>query len=119
MKNTNEMACAALRFLNLITAIRTLPTIPSLDPLEERVLMALAQNWATGIAVTVMMILSTFNDASPSTVHRRLKSLKQKGLITMREDENDNRTKYVEPTDLTNNYFNEIGKCMAAAAKAL
>jgi DNA-binding MarR family transcriptional regulator len=119
MKRTNESACAAVRFLNLINAIRALPTIPSLDPLEERILMALAQNWATGIAITVMQILNTIHDASPSTVHRRLKSLKQKGLIAMREDEKDNRTKYVEPTELANNYFNEIGKCMAAAAKAL
>jgi DNA-binding MarR family transcriptional regulator len=118
MKKKNETPSPALRFLNLVTAIRALPTVPSLDPLEERVLMVLALNWATGIAVTVMQILGTFNDASPSTVHRRLKSLKKKGLIALREDENDNRTKYIEPTDLANDYFNEIGKCMTLATKA-
>ena len=51
-------------------------------------------------------------------MHRRLKTLRQKGLIRLQEDESDNRTKFVVPTDLTRAYFARMGQCVRTAAKA-
>jgi len=113
----NTISNETIRFLNLITAIRSMPSVPVLDALEEKVLIALASKWASGIAITVMEMLDYFTDVSPSTVHRRLKTLKKKGLIALKEDDDDNRTKYIQPTQLAFNVLDEVGKCMTAAVK--
>jgi len=112
-----EIPQAALRFLNLMVAVRSLPSMPSLDSIEEQILNALALQWGRGARVSVMEMLQFSGDASPSTVHRRLKSLKKKGMLALKEDEDDNRTKYILPTPLALDYFEEIGKCMNTAAK--
>ena len=39
-------------------------------------------------------------EISPSTVHRRLKTLRAKGMIMLVNDTTDSRTKYVMPTPL-------------------
>ncbi len=117
MSKKNEIPQAALRFLNLIAAVRSLPSVPSLDVIEEQILNALALKWASGTKVTVMEMLKFFTNTSPSTVHRRLKSLRKKGMLALREDADDNRTKYILPTALTIDYFEKIGKCMTVAAR--
>jgi DNA-binding MarR family transcriptional regulator len=117
MSKKNDFPQAALRFLNLVVAVRSLPAAPALDLIEEQVLMALALRWAAGAKVSVMEMLDYFTNTSPSTVHRRLKTLRKKGLLALREDENDNRTKYIEPTALAFDYFEKIGKCMTTASK--
>ena len=52
---------------------------------------------------------------SPSTVHRRLKTLRKKGLLHFDVDAQDNRIKYIVKTDLTDQYFAHLGKCMDTA----
>jgi DNA-binding MarR family transcriptional regulator len=113
----NEIPQSALRFLNLMLAVHSLPSMPDLDGIEEKILNALALQWGKGAKVTVMEMLQFFTNTSPSTVHRRLKSLKKKGMLALKEDEDDNRTKYILPTQLAIEYFEEIGKCMTMAAR--
>ena len=111
------MSSTYLRFLNLVEAIRGLPSVPLLDPVEERLLGALAAFWAAGEEVTVLQAMNAATGASPSTVHRRLKSLREKGLITLTEKPGDQRTKFIAPTERTNAYFAELSRCMAQAVK--
>jgi hypothetical protein len=118
LRKNNEIPQSALRFLNLVAAVRSLPSVPSLDVIEEQVLNALALKWANGTKITVMETLNFFTNTSPSTVHRRLKSLKKKGMLALQEDDDDNRTKYILPTALTIDYFEKIGQCMTVAARA-
>lgn len=106
-----------LRFLNLVSAIRGLPAFPSLDAVEERVLNGLAAVWACGAKVTVLEAMRLTPDASPSTVHRRLKQLQEKGLIALRTDENDSRVRFIEPTAAANQWFAKLGQCMNLAAR--
>lgn len=114
MTKASNLSQAYLRFLNLASAIRGLPT---LDAVEERVLNGLAATWATGAKVTVLEAMELTADSSPTTVHRRLKSLRQKGLIELREDEADSRVKYVEPTEAAQTYFAKLGQCLDKAAR--
>jgi DNA-binding MarR family transcriptional regulator len=51
-------------------------------------------------------------------VHRRLKTLRAKGMITLVNDQIDSRTKYVMPTVLANQCFDQLGQCMDAANQA-
>ena len=96
-------------------AVRQLPGLPVLDPLEERLLNQLASRWHEGARVTVMEAMQSARDASPSTVHRRLISLRRKGVIQLMADSRDERLRYIEPTEAAVAYFDEMGRCIERA----
>lgn len=98
-------------------AIRTLPTSPQIDPVEERLLNALAAVWHTGRRVTVLEAMAMALDVSPTTLHRRLKSLRAKGLLALKTDDTDSRIKYVVSTDKADQYFSALGKCLNEAGR--
>lgn len=108
-----------LRFLNLMQAVRSLPVFPAIDALEERLLNVLAASWAQNKQITVLTATAMLDDASATTLHRRLKSMRAKGLIDLQVDTVDYRVKYVVPTALTQRYFSELGACMHKANQAL
>ncbi len=103
------------RFLSLVEALRQSPAYPEMDPIEERMLNAMAASWHAGTRLTVMSVMHMFATISPSTVHRRLKSLRAKGLIELVPDQEDNRIKYVQATGRTEDYFALLGRCMTQA----
>lgn len=115
MKDKTQASVTYVRFLNLMQAIRQLPTFPSVDPVEERLLNALAAIWHNGHRVTVLEAMKLGVDVSPTTLHRRLKSLRSKGLVALEVDNADTRVKYVMPTEKTDAYFAALGKCLAEA----
>lgn len=101
-----------LRFLNLVDAINRTPAYPKMDSLEERLLNAWALSWQAGKKLTVLEAMGVSGQISPTTVHRRLKSLQKKGLIELTSDETDGRVKYVIATDTTTEYFTALGQAM-------
>ena len=113
-----KMALAYVKFLNLTQAVNELPQFPSLDPNEQRLLNYFASAWYLGKKMTVLQVMHTYAEISPSTVHRRLKSLRHKGLIDLDLDPIDNRIKYIVDTELTSRYFTHLGKCLAKAVEA-
>lgn len=113
-----KIALAYVKFLNLTQAVNELPQFPSLDPNEERLLNYFALAWYIGKKMTVLQVMHTYAEISPSTVHRRLKSLRHKGLIDLDLDPIDNRIKYIVDTELTSRYFTHLGKCLAKAVEA-
>ncbi len=104
-----------LRFLNLINAIRKIPTFPNLDPVEERLLNQLAATWHAGNKISVLEAMGLSTEISATTAHRRLKTLIKKGMIALDVDQTDSRIKYVVPTALTNDYFTSIGQALEQA----
>lgn len=104
-----------LRFLNLVMAVRKLPDFPKLDPVEERLLHLFGTVWHAERKITVLQAMAIYDDVSSTTAHRRLKSLRKKGIIDLVPDEVDTRIKYVMPTPLTNRYFGQLGKCLGEA----
>lgn len=104
-----------LRFLNLVRAVRELPDFPALDPVEERLLNQFAEVWYQSRSLTVLQAMGLSRDVSSTTAHRRLKSLRSKGMIVLVSDEVDNRVKYVRPTFLTQDYFSRLGRCLHEA----
>lgn len=107
-----------LRFLNLVQGVRALPDFPVLDPVEERLLNLFATVWHSGKQITVLQAMGMSTDVSSTTAHRRLKSLRKKGVITLVADEADNRIKYVQPTDVAQQYFSQLGQCLNQAHAA-
>ena len=118
MAKTDDLSKTYLRFLSLVSAIRGLPTFPALDAVEEQVLNVLAATWATGAKVTVLEAMKLVTNTSATTVHRRLKTLRKKGMVELQEDAADSRIKYVVPTEVAEAYFAKLGQCMDMATRA-
>ena len=111
-----KLAQVYIKFLHLTKAVNDLPQFPSLDPMEERLLHYFATAWHSGKKLTVLETMHESSDISPSTVHRRLKTLRKKGLIGLDVDQIDNRIKYIVHTDLTDSYFAYLGQCLSNAS---
>ena len=118
MAKASDNASVFLNFLNLVAAVRSLPSFPSLDATDERMLYILGLAWARDKKITVLEAMEIMPEISPSTAHRRLKLLRQKGLLTLQLDDEDNRVKYVIPTKGSNDYFSRMGQCLEKARAA-
>lgn len=116
MSVSSSHSSTYLRFLNLVQGVRALPDFPALDPVEERLLNLFAAVWHSGRQITVLQAMGMSTDVSSTTAHRRLKSLRKKGVIMLVPDESDNRIKYVQPTSVANQYFSQLGKCLNQAS---
>jgi len=115
MPTNAKHSASYLKFIHLTQALRALPGLPTLNPIEERLLNYLAAAWFSDKDATVLETMRSTPDMSPSTVHRRLKTLRKKGLLHFDVDAQDNRIKYIVKTDMTDQYFAHLGKCMDTA----
>ncbi len=104
-----------LRFLQLADTLRSLPSLPALDPLEERILSQVARAQQQRTRLSVRDIMATAGLGSPATVHTRLKSMRHKGWVTLSDTE-DARRKQVELTQDALRYFDKLSDCLVAAA---
>jgi hypothetical protein len=77
----------------------------------------LAAAWDAGENVTVLEAMNMSPDASARTVHRRLKTLRQKGMVQLKEHKSDNRVRFIVPTAATRRYFERLGRCLEKALK--
>jgi DNA-binding MarR family transcriptional regulator len=107
---------AYLRFLQLAEAIRGLPTLPPLDPLEERILSWVARAGQQQERLSVRDMMAKEELGAPATIHGRLKSMREKGWITLADTE-DARRKQVALTRDAVKHFERLSKCMVRAAK--
>jgi hypothetical protein len=73
MKTQTRPADIYLRFLQLADAIRGLPALPTLDPLEERILALVARAGKERERLSVRDMMAKEELGSPATVHNRLK----------------------------------------------
>lgn len=89
--------------------------MPELDATDEKLLREFAVAWYSGREIGVVDAMELVGDISPRTVHRRLKSLRDRGLIHLNSD-HQGAKKFVVPTELTERYFAELGRCLIEAA---
>jgi len=107
-----------IKYLQLVQTVQRQLVDLQLDPHEARMLEALALIWGTGAKILVNEAAAVVPEISTTTAHRRLKALRQKGLIELRLDSGDNRFKYVQPTPATKKYFETLSRCMEKAFRA-
>jgi DNA-binding MarR family transcriptional regulator len=115
MTTESKNSLTYLRFLNLVQAIKQIPTFPAMDPVEERLLEMLGVNWHHGKKVRVLEAMGLSTEISATTAHRLLKTLRKKGMIDLDTDNVDNRVKYVVPTALAEQYFVTLGQAIDKA----
>lgn len=104
------------RFLQLTEAIRGLPTLPPLDPLEERVLALVASARQKQERLCVRDLMARSELGAPATIHTRLKSMRAKGWI-MLSDTEDSRRKQVDLTQAAMLHFDRLSSCLLKAAQ--
>lgn len=104
-----------LRFLQLAEALRGLPSLPVLDPLEERILALVARSGQQQERLSVRDMMAKDELGSPATVHSRLKSMREKGWI-MLSDTEDTRRKQIELTQAALLHFDKLSRCLVQAA---
>ena len=83
MNSKDKYALAYARFLNLAGAIEKLSEPITLNPAEERMLQCLAVAWSEADKITVLEAMGLKHGLSQSTAHRRLTSLRKKGLLAL------------------------------------
>src|SRR5471030_2587649 len=104
-----------MRFLQLADALRGLPSLPALDPLEERILAIVARARQDEQRLSVRDMMGKKELGAPATVHSRLTSMREKGWLVLTDTE-DTRRKQVELTQAALLYFDKLSKCMITAA---
>jgi hypothetical protein len=112
----NRPADIYLRFLQLAEAMRGLPTLPSLDPLEERVLALIARASQQQQRLCVRDVMARDELGSPATIHSRITSMRKKGWILL-ADTDDTRRKQIELTQAALQHFDRLSRCLVEAAK--
>ena len=117
MKKSKRPADVYLRFLQLAEAIRGLPALPPLDPLEERILSFVARAGQKEERLSVRDMMGKEELGAPATIHGRLKSMREKGWITLADTE-DARRKQIELTSAAMRHFDKLSRCLLQAAKS-
>jgi DNA-binding MarR family transcriptional regulator len=105
-----------LRFLQLTEALRGLPTLAALDPLEERILEFVARATQTKNRLSVRDMMAQSELGSPATLHARITSMREKGWLQLTDTE-DARRKQIELTPAALKHFDKLADAFAKAAK--
>jgi DNA-binding MarR family transcriptional regulator len=105
-----------LRFLQLTEALRGLPSLPSLDPLEERILEFVARAAQAKERLSVRDMMGHSELGSPATLHARIKSMRDKGWLQLSDTE-DTRRKQIELTQAALRHFDKLSECLMKATK--
>ena len=105
-----------LRFLQLTEAIRGLPALPPLDPLEERILAWVARATRANERLSVRDMMAKDELGAPATIHGRLKSMREKGWIVLADTE-DARRKQVELSEDALRHFAQLSRAVLKAAR--
>ena len=95
-----------------MSSVREQPSAPKLDPIEEKLLNELAvQSWS-GHPSTVGAALRLTKLATPSTLQRKISSLKSMGLIETQRDPSNPHAKLLVSSDLAVQYLEDLGSAM-------
>lgn len=110
-----DSASVYIEFLALKETIGGNSSLPNLDPLEERMLLAIAQSNLRQERLSVRDMMGKDEFGAPATIHARLKAMRVKGWITLSGTE-DARRKQVDLTPEALLHFDMVAKCLMQAA---
>jgi DNA-binding MarR family transcriptional regulator len=107
-----------LRFLQLTEALRGLPSLGALDPLEEKILEFVARATQTKNRLSVRDMIAQTELGSPATLHARVTSMREKGWLQLTDTE-DTRRKQIELTPAALKHFDKLGEAFTKASKGM
>jgi DNA-binding MarR family transcriptional regulator len=107
-----------LRFLNVLHALEAESELPAMDLECRRLLEEVAVRQHEGKPLTVTEVMALASIASPATMHRKLDTLLELGMIEHQFEGDNRRTKYVVCTGDAIKYFERAGRAMQRSLKA-
>ena len=108
-----------LRYLVLAEALRQSHIdFSGIDEIGKKLLETIAIKNAQGHPMVVTETMDLSDIASPATIHRRIEVLKKAGLIQVMQTEQNQKIKFLVPTQISINYFDKLGKLMASAIRS-
>lgn len=117
MQNKNAVTTSNtyIKFLEILLSKRPFSDFPLMDIAEEGMLNMFAVYWLKGDPITVLDAMQMIPDISKTTAHRRIKTLRMKGMIALEVNADDNRIKHVVKTELSEKYFIQLDRYMRKA----
>ena len=107
-----------LRYLVLAETLRKSNIdLSDIDEIGKKLLETIAIKSAQGQPMVVTQTMELSDIASPATIHRRIETLKKAGLIKVFQTEQNQKIKYLVPTQTSIDYFEKLGKLMASAMR--
>lgn len=107
------LADAYLRFLQLARAMESgEPGNALMDANESVLLEALVLRWHEGRPMTVREAIHLSALGSPATLHKRISRLREKNLLLAHTEPGDRRAKYLMPTQLALDHYDQLGRSM-------
>ena len=105
-----------MRFLQLLKVIEETEMLEMLTPVEEQMIrvIAIANDRRQRLSVKDLMSMDTI--ASPATIHKNLKMMREKGWIFLKDTE-DARRKQLRLTPQAMSHFDRIGKAIKRSIK--
>jgi DNA-binding Lrp family transcriptional regulator len=108
-----------LRYLVLAETLRKSNIdLSNIDEIGKKLLETIAIKSAQGQPMVVTQTMELSDIASPATIHRRIETLKKAGLIKVFQTEQNQKIKYLVPTQTSIDYFEKLGKLMASAIRS-
>ncbi len=107
---------ALFKYHQLAEVVNAQPAFKGLDSVQIEILMAVGLSRQNDQKLTVSNILEMTDLASPATLHGRLKELRTRGFIKIISGQ-DNRFKFLQPSELANEYFNALERCVRKAVQ--
>ena len=101
-----------IRLLNLMSAIRAMSPFGALTADEEQLLRSLLVRWHEPRDISVGEVMRGMTEVSEATAYRRIMSLRDKGLITLRAHQSDKRVKLIDPAPLALEYSEQVGAAL-------
>jgi DNA-binding HxlR family transcriptional regulator len=103
------------QYVHLLAQLEGKVDFPIVDGIERSLLNFIAMHAMQGKQLLVGDVIFLNKSASPATLNRRLSKLAQAGLIRYGSD-TDGRKKYLELTPKSQDYFAQLGQCIASAS---
>lgn len=105
-----------LRFIHLLKVIEASQVLPALEPIEHQILQIIALANLRRERLSVKDLMGMPEIASPATVHKNIKSMREKGWIYL-EDTEDARRKQLRLTPQALTHFDKLGIAVKKAIK--
>jgi DNA-binding MarR family transcriptional regulator len=105
-----------LQFLELAAAIKNVPSTDDLDAIDLQILGELVLYWRKGEPLKVKDAIALDTIASPATLHKRIRKLRDLGYLDAQKSEKNFRSKVLVPTDLAINHYNKLGEILVNVA---
>lgn len=113
MTTHSPFKSAYLRFLEMVSAIESLPGMEDLDANERALFDTLCLGWSQGKPMTVREAINQGHLGSPATLHKRLHRLIDRHLINAEHEGNDRRAKYLKPSEQGLAYIGQLDAQLA------